>query len=150
MSWDVYMLYMRSMGWFFVFLTFGQMFLNAALSVYSSIWLSQWTDDDMFKPQYINNYTNTQRQHAVAKYLGVYGGLGAGQSKFYYILLFDLIYIFLRTTSYLWEPCVCKCKLLEILNKQFQKTMMVYLKLSIPNTGNIQPQSIQLEYYLFL
>ena len=85
-SWDVYMLYMRSMGWFFVFLTFGQIFLNAALSVYSSIWLSQWTDDDIFKPQNALNYTNEQRQNAVSKYLGVYGGLGVGQSEYHITL----------------------------------------------------------------
>ena len=70
------------MGYLFVFLTFGQMLGNSALQVYSSIWLSQWTDDPRFMPATTANYTTAEKEAAVNKYLGVYGGLGAVQSKY--------------------------------------------------------------------
>ncbi|XP_067944116.1 multidrug resistance-associated protein 1-like [Watersipora subatra] len=79
-SWDVYKLYARSMGYFFVFLTMGQMLLNAAVQVYSSIWLSMWTDDKKFIPKNPFNYSDDEIKNTMNMYLGVYGGLGGLQS----------------------------------------------------------------------
>jgi len=78
---DVYFLYAKAMGYFFVFLTFGQMLLNSAVSVYSSIWLSQWTNDRRFLNTTPNAYSTSEKEAALNLYLGVYGGLGVLQSE---------------------------------------------------------------------
>lgn len=68
------------MGYLSVCLAIGLMVLNAAVNVYSSIWLSQWTNDPRFLKATMARYTDTDRQEAVNMYLGVYGGLGVAQS----------------------------------------------------------------------
>ena len=50
------------------------------LSLFSSIWLSQWTDDDLLANRSLANTSAYQNQNSM--YLGVYGGLGVGQGGF--------------------------------------------------------------------
>lgn len=69
-------MYIRSMGLIFALLTLVQLVLYSGSSVFSSIWLSQWTDDPIFA----TNSSNDDKEQAVTKYLSVYGGLGVIQS----------------------------------------------------------------------
>lgn len=75
-SWNVYKMYVTSMGLAFALMTLVQLVLYSGSSVFSSIWLSQWTGD----PVFATNHSDAKDQ-AVTKYLGVYGGLGVAQSK---------------------------------------------------------------------
>ena len=55
-------------------------FLNGCyqgLSMYSSIWLSKWTDDDLLANQSLAETSEYQDRNSM--YLGVYGALGVGQ-----------------------------------------------------------------------
>lgn len=67
------------MGLAFALLSLLQLVLYNAANVYANIWLSRWTEDPVFSDS--SNSTSEEKSDAVNKYLGVYGGLGAVQSK---------------------------------------------------------------------
>ena len=60
----------------FIFVIYG---IYQAINVYSSIWLQQWTDDDMLSNRSLINTSTYQEKNET--YLGVYGGLGVAQGN---------------------------------------------------------------------
>jgi len=66
---DVYVHYLRSIGFTLSFLTLFLYIIYQGCSMYSNIWLSQWS---------AANITSTSERDM---YLGVYGALGAGQGN---------------------------------------------------------------------
>ncbi|XP_070201853.1 multidrug resistance-associated protein 1-like [Littorina saxatilis] len=77
-QWSVFMVYFRAIGLTVTVAIFSLYAAYQGLSVYSSIWLSQWTDDDLLANTTLSNTTAYQDRNAM--YLGVYGGLGVGQA----------------------------------------------------------------------
>ncbi|XP_076457656.1 multidrug resistance-associated protein 1-like [Babylonia areolata] len=76
--WSVFMTYFRAIGLSVTVLIFSLYAVYQGLSVYSSIWLSQWTDDDLLANTSLSNTSRYQNRNYM--YLGVYGGLGVGQA----------------------------------------------------------------------
>ncbi|XP_070201507.1 multidrug resistance-associated protein 1-like isoform X2 [Littorina saxatilis] len=84
---SVFMAYFRAIGLGVTGIIFLLYIVYQGLSVFSSIWLSQWTDDDLLANISLANtsdYRNTNY-----KYLGVYAGLGLGQAMS--ALLFNVL-----------------------------------------------------------
>lgn len=72
-KWDVYMHYLRSIG---LLLSIATVLLNVLFQVFtvsSNLWLSKWSND--------KNASTSKRD----VYLGVYGALGVGQGKIFFI-----------------------------------------------------------------
>ncbi|XP_050416423.2 multidrug resistance-associated protein 1 [Patella vulgata] len=84
---SVFVDYIRAVGFlaaFFIILLYA---LYQAASVYSSVWLKDWTADPLLANRSIANTTKYQDKNAL--YLGVYGALGVGQAIF--VLAYALI-----------------------------------------------------------
>ncbi|KAL8582638.1 hypothetical protein ACOMHN_028703 [Nucella lapillus] len=77
-KWSVFVTYFRAIGLAVTALIFLLYAGFQGLSVYSSIWLSQWTDDDTLANKSLQNTSDYQDRNYM--YLGVYGGLGVGQA----------------------------------------------------------------------
>ncbi|XP_059143339.1 multidrug resistance-associated protein 1-like [Physella acuta] len=84
---SVFLVYFKAIGYaatifFFTFFAGYQ-----AVNVYSSIWLSDWTADDILTNRSLSNTSQYQDRNDL--YLGVYGALGAGQAIL--ILFYSII-----------------------------------------------------------
>ncbi|XP_059143338.1 multidrug resistance-associated protein 1-like [Physella acuta] len=84
---SVFLVYFKAIGYaatifFFTFFAGYQ-----AVNVYSSIWLSEWTADDILTNRSLSNTSQYQDRNDL--YLGVYGALGAGQAIL--ILFYSII-----------------------------------------------------------
>ncbi|XP_048247829.1 multidrug resistance-associated protein 1-like isoform X2 [Haliotis rufescens] len=75
---SVYIDYARAIGYFTTFMIFVIYGIYQFANAYSSVWLSQWTDDPLLKNQTLANTPDYQNRNAL--YLGVYGGLGVAQA----------------------------------------------------------------------
>lgn len=73
------MKYLSAIGGLFSVLIIGLFLIYNGAGIYSSIWLSEWTDDPYLKDT--SNANTTKYQDKNYMYLGVYGGLGVGQGK---------------------------------------------------------------------
>lgn len=69
----MYVRYFKSIGYIFCTVIIMGGITNQAFSVYSSMWLSDWSAD-----------SNNSVPHIRDMYLGVYGGLGIAQGIFYF------------------------------------------------------------------
>ncbi|KAK7488019.1 hypothetical protein BaRGS_00020764, partial [Batillaria attramentaria] len=88
---SVFLTYFRAIGLGVTLVIFALYAAYQGVSVYSSIWLSQWTDDDLLANTSLANTTQYEERNYM--YLGVYGGLGVGQA------LLVLVYSLLSTVS---------------------------------------------------
>ena len=75
----VFMKYFRAIGLPITVIIFFFYSCYQGLSVYSSIWLSDWTDDDLLANRSLSNTSKYQERNEM--YLGVYGALGVGQGR---------------------------------------------------------------------
>ncbi|KAH9499737.1 Multidrug resistance-associated protein 1 [Bulinus truncatus] len=75
----IYMYYFRAIGLPFFILALVVYMLYSAASVFSGIWLSMWTDDDLL----VNTSRSSEPEYTDREnvYLGVYGASGIGQGK---------------------------------------------------------------------
>lgn len=71
------MKYLSAIGGLFSLLILGLFLVYNGAGIYSSIWLSEWTDDEYLKNP--ANVNTTEYQNKNYMYLGVYAGLGVGQ-----------------------------------------------------------------------
>ena len=76
---SVYAQYANSIGYAMTLVIVILFAAFQASSVYSNIWLSNWTDDDLLKNTSRSNSTEYQDRNTM--YLGVYGGLGVAQGR---------------------------------------------------------------------
>ena len=83
------MTYLSAIGGVFSIVIIGLFLIYNGAGVYSSIWLSQWTDDTYLKDS--SNVNTTEYKNKNYMYLGVYAGLGVGQGIVY--LCFCLLHI---------------------------------------------------------
>nr|KAG5700435.1 hypothetical protein BaRGS_010348 [Batillaria attramentaria] len=74
----VFVKYFRAIGLGVTLVIFALYAAYQGVSVYSSIWLSQWTDDDLLANTSLANTIEYEDRNYM--YLGVYGGLGIGQA----------------------------------------------------------------------
>ncbi|KAH9499738.1 Canalicular multispecific organic anion transporter 1 [Bulinus truncatus] len=83
----IYMYYFRAIGLPFFILALVVYMLYSAASVFSGIWLSMWTDDDLL----VNTSRSSEPEYTDREnvYLGVYGASGIGQGVL--ILIFAII-----------------------------------------------------------
>ncbi|CAG5127097.1 unnamed protein product, partial [Candidula unifasciata] len=85
----VFMEYFKAIGLCATFSFFSFFALYQAVSVYSSIWLSDWTSDSLLRNTSLSNTSAYSDRNDL--YLGVYGGLGVAQAIlifFYAIVAF--------------------------------------------------------------
>ncbi|XP_067949298.1 multidrug resistance-associated protein 1-like [Watersipora subatra] len=69
---DVYKVYAKSMGYFWLTATFLFMLASAATNVGSSIWLSEWTDNERFLPATKTKFSDEAKWSATSFYLVIY------------------------------------------------------------------------------
>ncbi|XP_067949296.1 multidrug resistance-associated protein 1-like [Watersipora subatra] len=79
-TFGVYKLYAKSMGMFWLSATVVSMVVLAMFTVSSSIWLSEWTDDEMFLPATRDQYSDDDRWATTQYYLAIYCGLAILQA----------------------------------------------------------------------
>jgi len=78
-----YSSYAKAMGIFMSAVLLAMFFLAQAASIWSSIWLSNWTDDPLLKnTSLVNTSLYLNRQYY---YLGVYSGLNGAQGMEWYV-----------------------------------------------------------------
>ena len=73
----VFLSYCRALGLINSILILIFFLLYQVASVYSSVWLSLWTDDEYLQDE--SNVNKTEYADKRDMYLGVYGGLGVAQ-----------------------------------------------------------------------
>ncbi|XP_041372529.1 multidrug resistance-associated protein 1-like [Gigantopelta aegis] len=83
----VYAQYAKSIGYMMSLIIVILFAAFQASSVYSNIWLSNWTDDDLLKNT--SRWNTSEYQNKNAMYLGVYGGLGLTQAVI--VLLYSVL-----------------------------------------------------------
>jgi hypothetical protein len=71
----VYLYYLKSLGWNLSFIGTMLHIASQAFSVYSSIWLTDWSN--------ASSKNETMSDSERNKYLGVYGALGFAQGTLY-------------------------------------------------------------------
>ena len=79
MKWSVYFSYCRALGVRFVVLILTLFALFEVTTVFSSLWLTDWTDDRVLQNSSLANTTLFASKRDL--YLGVYGGFGALQGE---------------------------------------------------------------------
>lgn len=87
------MKYLSAIGGLFSLLILGLFMVYNGAGIYSSIWLSQWTDDPYLKDS--SHVNTTKYKNLNYKYLGVYGGLGLVQGRNCGIIMLALSHVIL-------------------------------------------------------
>lgn len=78
-KWSVFLSYARALGFIMSFLLLASYLLFEASSMFSNIWLSEWTEDkDLQNMSLVNS---THYKNKMDLYLGVYGGFGLLQCE---------------------------------------------------------------------
>jgi hypothetical protein len=75
----IYLSYAKAMGRILSAALLSMFILSQAASIWSSIWLSNWTDDALLKNTSLINTSAYKNQQNY--YLGVYGGLNGAQGN---------------------------------------------------------------------
>ncbi|CAL1530147.1 unnamed protein product [Lymnaea stagnalis] len=86
-KYSVFLVYFKAIGYGATIFFFAFFAAYQGVNVYSSIWLSDWTADDILTNRSLANTSKYQDRNDL--YLGVYGGLGAAQAVL--ILFYSLI-----------------------------------------------------------
>ncbi|KAL4228773.1 hypothetical protein ACF0H5_011815 [Mactra antiquata] len=87
-SWRVYMKYLSAVGGLAAMIILLLFVAFQSLTIYSSIWLADWTDDPYLKD--ISNVNTTEYQNKNYEYLGVYGALGVGSA--FIVLIYAILF----------------------------------------------------------
>lgn len=95
-KWSVFLSYARALGFIMSFLLLASYLLFEASSMFSNIWLSEWTEDkDLQNMSLVNS---THYKNKMDLYLGVYGGFGLLQSCFVLMYAFLTAYSSIRAS----------------------------------------------------
>ncbi|XP_067948319.1 multidrug resistance-associated protein 1-like [Watersipora subatra] len=98
---DVYKLFAKAMGYLRLTAVFINMCLLGGLTIFSSIWLSSWTDDPRFLPATEDQYSYTEKWKATEKYLVVYCLLAIAQGGIYCAVAYSVSKCAVSASSYI-------------------------------------------------
>ena len=80
-DWSVYMYYAKAVGLPYAFLILFFYGIYQILSVWASIWLSNWTSDPRLQDLDLLPGNSSERRELNEYYLGIYGLFGVATSK---------------------------------------------------------------------
>ncbi|XP_067948316.1 multidrug resistance-associated protein 1-like [Watersipora subatra] len=105
---DVYKLYAKAIGYFWLTAAILSGLGLAAAAVVSSIWLAIWTDDDIFLPGPTDPTIQDEQWTKTKMYLGIFCVLAAVQCLAYYGLSLSFAKASISASSYLHEMLLKK------------------------------------------